>query len=58
MLKAQRPGPAAPVRMKHHAITGQMPGAHSVALAGWRDDPGCQERVPNGFGGENCVLHV
>jgi len=24
----------------------------------WRDDPACTERVPNGFGSENCVLRV
>jgi RNA polymerase-binding transcription factor len=24
----------------------------------WADDPGCAERVPSGFGSENCVLRV
>jgi 1,4-alpha-glucan branching enzyme len=24
----------------------------------WQDDPACPERVPNGFGTENCVLRV
>ena len=24
----------------------------------WRDDPNCPMRVPNGFGGENCVCVV
>lgn len=24
----------------------------------WWDDPACTERVPNGFGSHNCVLHV
>ncbi len=24
----------------------------------WRDDPACNERVPNTFGTENCVLDV
>ncbi len=24
----------------------------------WRDDPQCTDRVPNAFGGENCVLYV
>ena len=24
----------------------------------WQDDPLCHERVPNGFGSENCILHV
>ena len=24
----------------------------------WADDPACTERVPNGFGSENCVLRV
>ena len=24
----------------------------------WQDDPGCPERVANGFGSENCVFHV
>jgi hypothetical protein len=24
----------------------------------WRDDPNCQTRVPNTFGGENCVRVV
>ena len=24
----------------------------------WQDDPLCQERVPNAFGTENCILHV
>jgi 1,4-alpha-glucan branching enzyme len=24
----------------------------------WRDDPACRERVPNGFGTENCVLEL
>ena len=24
----------------------------------WRDDPACADRVPNGFGSENCVLQV
>lgn len=24
----------------------------------WRDDPSCTERVPNGFGTENCVLRI
>lgn len=24
----------------------------------WADDPACAERVPNGFGSENCVLRV
>src|SRR4051812_14465039 len=24
----------------------------------WADDPACTERVPNGFGSDNCVLRV
>ena len=24
----------------------------------WVDDPDCQNRIPNGFGGENCVRQV
>lgn len=24
----------------------------------WQDDPLCLERVPNGFGSENCILQV
>jgi len=24
----------------------------------WRDDPNCPTRVPNAFGGQNCVLVV
>ncbi len=24
----------------------------------WRDDPACQKRVPNQFGGSNCVREV
>ena len=24
----------------------------------WVDDPECQDRVPNGFGGENCLRQV
>ena len=24
----------------------------------WLNDPKCDERTPNEFGGENCVLHV
>ncbi len=37
------------------------PGRHEYRLlvdGEWRDDPACQERVPNGFGTENCVLEV
>ena len=24
----------------------------------WRDDPNCVQRVPNAFGGSNCVVEV
>lgn len=24
----------------------------------WVDDPECQDRIPNGFGGENCLRQV
>jgi len=24
----------------------------------WRDDPNCRTRIPNAFGGENCVCIV
>lgn len=37
------------------------PGRHEYRLlvdGGWHDDPNCGERVPNGLGGENCVLQV
>ena len=37
------------------------PGRHEYRFlvdGEWRDDPQCGERVPNQFGGENCVVHV
>jgi 1,4-alpha-glucan branching enzyme len=37
------------------------PGRHEYRLlvdGQWRDDPKCSERIPNQFGGENCVCVV
>jgi 1,4-alpha-glucan branching enzyme len=37
------------------------PGPHEyrfVVDGMWRDDPGCEERRPNEFGEENCVITV
>ncbi len=37
------------------------PGRHEYRLLAdgvWCDDPTCAERVPNGFGSQNCVLTI
>jgi 1,4-alpha-glucan branching enzyme len=37
------------------------PGRYAYRLlvdGQWRDDPGCQLREPNAFGGENCICVV
>jgi hypothetical protein len=37
------------------------PGRHEyrfLADGVWLDDPACLERIPNGHGGENCVVTV
>jgi 1,4-alpha-glucan branching enzyme len=37
------------------------PGRHEYLLVvdgQWRPDPGCPDRAPNPFGGENSLLHV
>jgi 1,4-alpha-glucan branching enzyme len=50
-----------PARGVWTAILSLPPGRYEYRLlvdGQWQDDPGCEQRARNPFGGENCVFEV